>query len=199
MNATSTNSSLDSAADVETNHDYDGIREFDNPLPRWWLFTFYGAVVFAVGYWFYYHTLAVGELPMDGYKSEMELADKLQREAEKNALTDDQLLALAKDADTVQRGAALFKQNCVACHGDRGQGIIGPNLTDPYWIHGSKAKQIYNLVSGGSQEKGMPSWGPVLGASKVKEATAFVLSLKGKNEAGKAPQGTTDDGVPAPQ
>ncbi len=185
--------------DVQTDHDYDGIREFDNPLPRWWLLTFYGAVVFSVGYWFYYHTLAVGELPMASYKKELLAADAQQAAAEQNAVTEEQLLAMAKNPDDIQRGAAVFKQNCVACHGERAQGVIGPNLTDAYWLHGSKAKQIYSVVSAGVIEKGMPSWRPVLGASKVKEATAFVLSLKGKNEPGKPPQGLADDGRPAPQ
>lgn len=187
-----------SIKDVETNHDYDGIREFDNPLPRWWLLTFYGAVVFSVGYWFYYHTLAVGELPMVSYQNEIEAADKLEAAREQNSLSEDQLVALARDRDLVQRGAAVFKQNCVACHGERGQGVIGPNLTDAYWLHGSKGKEIFKVVSNGILEKGMPSWRPVLGASKVKEATAYVLSLKGRNEPGKPPQGQTDDGKPAP-
>src|ERR1051325_9774605 len=104
--------------DVETDHDYDGIREFDNPLPRWWLLTFYGAVIFSVGYWFYYHTLAVGEMPMQSYASELAQAEKLQLEAEKQAITEEELQALGKDAATVQRGAAVFKQNCLPCHGE---------------------------------------------------------------------------------
>lgn len=188
-----------STLDVETNHDYDGIREFDNPLPRWWLLTFYGAVVFSVGYWFYYHTLAVGEMPMDSYKNEVEAAEKLAALSDQKSITEDQLLTLSHDGEAVQRGAAVFKQNCIACHGERAQGVIGPNLTDAYWLHGSKAKEIYKVVSTGILEKGMPSWRPVLGASKVKDATAYVLSLRGKNEPGKAPQGTSDDGKTAPQ
>lgn len=187
-----------STLDIETNHDYDGIREFDNPLPRWWLLTFYGAVAFSVGYWFYYHTLAVGEQPMASYKNEVEAADKLQAASEQNALTEDQLLALAHDQQAVQRGAALFKQNCVSCHGERAQGVIGPNLTDAYWLHGSRPKEIYKVVSTGILEKGMPSWRPVLGPSKVKDATAYVLSLKDKNEPGKPPQGQSADGKSAP-
>lgn len=185
--------------DVQTDHDYDGIREFDNPLPRWWLLTFYGAVVFSVGYWFCYHTLGVGELPQAAYQSELAAMDAQLAAAAQKALTEEQLLAMAQDHEVVQRGAAVFKQHCVACHGERAQGIIGPNLTDGYWLHGNKAKQIYQVVSGGVLEKAMPSWGPVLGASKVKDATAFVLSLKGKNEPGKPPQGISDDGKPAPQ
>ncbi len=194
-----TDTSPGMAADVKTDHDYDGIQEFDNPLPRWWLSTFYGAILFSVGYWFYYHTLLVGELPTDSYKRELETADKLQAAAELLAVTEQQLLTLSHDQETVQRGAIVFKQNCVACHGERGQGIIGPNLTDAYWLHGSQAKQIYNTVSNGILEKGMPSWRPVLGPNKIKDATAFVLSLRGKNEPGKPPQGVSESGQPAPQ
>ena len=188
-----------STSDVETNHDYDGIREFDNPLPRWWLLTFYGAVVFSVGYWFYYHTLSVGELPQAGYQIEMEAAEKQDAAREQNALSEDQLLALARDQETVQRGASVFKQNCVSCHGDRAQGVIGPNLTDGFWLHGSHAKDIYKVVSTGVLDKGMPSWRPVLGTNKVRDATAYVLSLKDKNETGKAPQGVNQEGKLAPQ
>jgi len=191
--------------DVETNHDYDGIHEFDNPLPRWWLLTFYGAILFSVGYWFYYHTLGVGELPLASYQSELEAAQKeeiareARLEAEGKGVTEEQLLTLSHDKDAVQRGEQVFKQNCLPCHGERGQGVVGPNLTDAYWLHGSKAKEIYTVVSSGVLDKGMPSWRPVLGASKVKDATAFVLSLKGRNEPGKAPQGISEDGKPAPQ
>ena len=189
---------LDAEQDKETAHEYDGIREFDNPLPRWWLLTFYGAVVFSVGYWFYYHSLAAGELPMAAYAVELEAGEKLELAAELKAVGEEQLLALAQNPDAVQRGAAVFKQNCVACHGERGQGLIGPNLTDAYWLHGSKAKQIHQVITAGILDKGMPSWRPVLGASKVQDATAFVLSLKGKDVPGKAAQGISDDGRPAP-
>ncbi len=198
MTTTSADSALNAAQDKETPHEYDGIREFDNPLPRWWLLTFYGAVVFSVGYWFYYHTLAVGELPMAAYAVELEAGEKLQLAAELQAVGEEQLLALARSPDAVQRGAAVFKQNCVACHGERGQGLIGPNLTDAYWLHGSKAKQIHQVITAGILDKGMPSWRPVLGASKVQDATAFVLSLKGKDVPGKAAQGMSEDGRPAP-
>lgn len=198
MSPTSTDGAQGVAEENDTQHDYDGIRELDNPLPRWWLVTFYGAVVFSVGYWFYYHTLAVGELPLAAYAAELAAGEKLQLAAELQAIGEDQLVALSKTPDAVQRGAAVFKQNCVACHGERGQGIIGPNLTDSYWLHGSKAKQIHQVIATGVLDKGMPSWRPVLGPGKVQDATAFVLSLKGTNAPGKAAQGLSDDGRTAP-
>src|SRR5689334_16514263 len=117
--------------DVETDHDYDGIREFDNPLPRWWLATFVGTVVFSVGYWFYFHSLGAGLLPAAELQAEMaqaqaaEEARLAKQEAEGKGVTDESLAAMAKDGEALRRGEALFRQNCVACHGDRGQGVVG--------------------------------------------------------------------------
>lgn len=188
----------------DTGHDYDGIRELDNPLPRWWLFTLYGAMVFSVWYWLYFHTLQAGLLPMAAFQDEVrraqEEADAREAalEAQGKGTSEDQLLALSRDPAVVERGAAVFKQNCVACHGDRGQGVVGPNLTDAYWLHGSKARDIYGCVSGGVLEKGMPAWKPALGLSKVKEAVAFVLSIRDTNVPGRAPQGQNPKGEAAP-
>lgn len=190
--------------DVDTGHDYDGIREFDNPLPRWWLLSFYGAVVFSIGYWLIYHTLAVGLLPRAAYQAELQQAleednaRQAQLEAQGKGISEAQLVALGQDPSVVQRGAAVFKQNCLQCHGDRGQGLVGPNLTDRYWLHGDKALDIYKVISGGVPEKSMPAWRPLLGAAKVQEAAAFVLSLRGQNLPGKAPQGTLEGGQAAP-
>lgn len=188
--------------DVETGHDYDGIREFDNPLPRWWLVTLYGTIVFTFGYWFYYHTSQTGESPMAAYQKEIDQAkkeeDKKQAalEAQGKGVTEEQLVALSKDSAALERGAAIFKQNCLACHGDRGQGVVGPNLTDKYFLHGAKAKDAYQVIGTGILEKGMPAWRTVLGASKVQDVTAFVLSLRATEVPGKAPQGVTEQGEP---
>ncbi len=190
--------------DVETNHEYDGIREFDNPLPRWWLWTFYATIVFSFGYWFYYHTSQTGDSQMAAYQKEVAEAQKEEDkrmaalEAQGKGVTDDQLLALSKDTAAVERGAAVFKQNCLACHGAEGQGQVGPNLTDNYYLHGAKPKDSYQVISAGILEKGMPAWKTVLGATKVQEVTAFVLTLRGKNIAGKAAQGKTASGEAAP-
>lgn len=190
--------------DVDTGHDYDGIREFDNPLPRWWLATFYGAVVFSVGYWLYYHTLEVGELPRAAYEAELgrieqeESARQAKLEAEGKGVNEAQFWLLAKDPQVVQRGEAVFKQNCLSCHGVNGQGIVGPNLTDGYWLHGDKAMDVYKTISSGVLDKAMPAWRPLLGVNRVRDVAAFVLTLRDKNLAGKAPQGVTADGKPAP-
>lgn len=192
------------STEADTGHDYDGIREFDNPLPRWWLATFYGAVVFAVGYWMYYHILEAGPLPRAEYEAELqrmeeeESARQAKLEAEGKGVREEQFWSLAQDPQAVQRGEAVFKQNCLSCHGDRGQGIVGPNLTDAYWLHGNKALDIYKSISSGVLDKGMPAWRPLLGVNKVRDAAVFVLTLRDKNLPGKAPQGVAADGKAAP-
>lgn len=173
-------------------HVFDGIEEMDNRLPNWWLATLWGAIIFAFGYWFYYHPGHMGPSAQERYQGAMAEHQKLL-ESHKPKSTDDVLLALAKDPAAIAAGAEVFKTNCAACHGPEGQGLVGPNLTDKYWLHGGKPLQIQGTVSKGFVEKGMPAWEPVLGADRVQKVAAFVLSLKGKNVPGKAPQGEPED------
>lgn len=191
----------DATTEPDTGHNYDEIREFDNPLPRWWLLTLYGTVVFSMIYWFYYHTLAAGPSSMASFQEEMQGAKKLADEKEAQLIgqmTDEQLFALAKDTGTLQSGAEVYKVQCLACHGDKGQGVIGPNLTDSYWLHGSKPKEIYQTISNGVVEKNMPAWKAMLGTKKVRDVLAFVLSIRDTNASGKPPEGKTADGKQAP-
>lgn len=188
--------------DVATDHDYDGIKEFDNPLPGWWLTTFYGTVIFAIGYWFFYHSLGAGDLPMKAYANELAVAAAeedarlAQLEREGKGVTEAQLWGLAKNDAVRAQGEAIFKQNCVVCHGDKGQGNVGPNLTDAYWLHGSKAKDLYVTVSNGVLDKAMPAWKGTLGPSKVQQVVGYVLSLRNTNAVGKPPQGVKEGEEP---
>lgn len=168
---------------------HDGIEEHDNHLPNWWLVTLFGSIVFAFFYWTYYETLAAGPAQAAELQAD-EAALALARERSAPPISDDVLLASSKDPKIVARGEALFKANCVACHGVRAEGTVGPNLTDDYWLHGAQPLQIHGIITRGVTEKGMLAWGNVLGDAKVRDVTAFVLSLKGTNVAnGKAPQG----------
>lgn len=178
--------------DLDTGHEYDGIREFDNKLPNWWLATLFLSMFFAVGYWLYFHTFAVGPSSHAEYQAEMKEAAELAAAAAKarGEVTDETLAALAADATVVADGKALFTQYCAACHGPEAGGMIGPNLTDNYWINGKgKPTDIRTIINGGVSAKGMPAWGAMLGDQKVEHLTAFVISLKGKNVPGKEPQG----------
>ena len=174
----------------------DDIQEFDNRLPRWWLWTFYVACLFAVGYWVHYHLLRTGALPHAEFAAELKVAE--QRQAAQLAsrpITRESLLALSQDPETVRAGREVFATYCFACHRLDAGGLIGPNLTDAHWLHGGEPEQIHKTVAQGAPDptKGMVAWLPQLGAFKCQQVTAFLLTLKDTNVAGgKAAEGTPD-------
>ncbi|NNF08519.1 MAG: c-type cytochrome [Candidatus Eisenbacteria bacterium] len=171
-------------------HDFDGIQEFDNRLPNWWLYTLYGAVIFGVLYWMYFHTTAVGPLPEERYEMTViqHNEEQLARMGDQE-LTDETLMMMAAVPARVAEGKALFQQFCTVCHLEQGQGSVGPNLTDKYWIHGPEPLTIHGTVMNGVPEKGMAAWGGQLGPKRVNDVVAFVLTLKGTEVAGKDPEG----------
>jgi cytochrome c oxidase cbb3-type subunit 3 len=172
-------------------HVYDGIVEHDNELPLWWQLTLYGAVVFALVYWFGRRLDAIPS-PEQNFVSDMAAQRALEAErARARGTIDDAMLAtLQKDPATVAQGKAVFTATCAPCHKADGGGNIGPNLTDAYWLHGSKPIDIFHDVRDGVPAKGMPTWGPQLGDEKVETVVAFVLSIRNTNvPGGKAPQG----------
>lgn len=175
----------------DTGHDYDGIREHDNRLPNWWLATLFITIVFGYGYWVYYHVLDGTPDQLAVYEAEMERAAVLaaERARERGVLDDDAFVALAADEAKVGAGKATYQQSCASCHGADGQGLIGPNLTDAYWIHGSNPTDIYQVVAEGAPAKGMPGWEQMLGRDKVESVVAYLLTIKGTEIAGKAPEG----------
>lgn len=166
-------------------HEYDGIREADNQLPRWWLGIFSGTIVFAFGYWFTYESWEMASTPR------VEYAEELARAAAAGGVeVDDGLLeSLATSEATVARGRASFRTNCAACHGDRAEGEIGPNLTDGSWLHGDAPTSVYHTIKDGYAPRGMPAWGPILGEAQVQALTAYVLSVRNTNVPGRAPEG----------
>ncbi len=173
-------------------HVYDDIEEQDNPLPLWWLTTFAGTVVFALGYFYYFQVFHSAMTPLDELDAEIAVdhARKVAQGKASNEVSPEALVALSHDARAVSEGAATFASTCAACHGAAGEGKIGPNLTDASWLHGGKPEAIYKTISEGVAPKGMPAWGPTLGARKTQQVAAFVLSIKGTKAAGgKAPQG----------
>lgn len=175
-------------------HEFDGIRELDNRLPNWWLATLYLSIVFSFGYWMYYHVFQAGPLQMDEYHQEMARAEEAAAalaEA-RGAIDDDTLVGMAGDGQQTAEGQIVYSQYCAACHGAQGEGGIGPNLTDKHWIHGGQPTKILEVVSTGVPAAGMPAWKPMLGNSKVEQVTAYLLTLKGKNLPGKAPEGSEE-------
>jgi cytochrome c oxidase cbb3-type subunit 3 len=185
---------------LDAGHDYDGIEEYDNKLPNWWLMTLHGAIIFSIGYWMYFHQFDVGPSSMEAFQAEMDAAkaESDARLAKMGGLSDETLTKLAGDAEAVKRGKEAFATTCLACHGANGEGTVGPNLTDAYWVNGHRPVDIHKVIAVGQLDKGMPAWEPVLGAAKVRDVTAYVLTLGGKNLPGKPAQGVTADGTPAP-
>src|SRR3982751_4520365 len=123
-----------STEDKLLDHAYDGIHEYDNPLPRWWVWIFAGSFFFSIAYFFHYHVSGNGESVAAAYEADMREA----REAEAKAtlgqpITEESLGKLMSDAQLMNDAKALFALRCSPCHGDHAQGVIGPNLTDSAW------------------------------------------------------------------
>jgi cytochrome c oxidase cbb3-type subunit 3 len=175
-------------ADQVFDHDFDGIQEYDNRLPNWWLWILWGSILFAFAYWLVFHTFGVAKLPPARYEAEMQRAAEAQL-AKGGSLDDAALELMATLPDRVAEGKALFSTYCVACHASRGEGLVGPNLTDAHWIHGARPLDIHKVVTDGVLAKGMAAWGRQLGPKRVESVTAYVLTLRGTNVPGKAPEG----------
>jgi len=163
-------------------HSYDGIQEYDQRLPNWWLYTLYGAIVFWVVYWFVY--MIAGLVPSDGARLDTEMARiaAVKMASSIDVSNDSKFWEMSRNAVFVDAGKQTFNSLCVACHlpSLRGKSenpaAVGPDLTDTAWIHGGTPKELYVTVSKGVLAKGMPAWEPVLGQKKTAEAVAYVLS-----------------------
>ncbi len=169
-------------------HEYDGIQEYDNPLPRWWVWIFWGSTVWAAVYYVVYHV--TGSVPgvIASYDAEVKAAGASAPKAV--AQSEDSLNKAMNDATTVAAGKAVYGLRCAACHADKGQGLVGPNLTDKHWVHGEgKLLDIHKVVSEGVAAKGMPAWEKQLTPAELTQVVAYVGTLRGKMETGKAPEG----------
>ena len=172
------------------NHNYDGIHELDHVLPRWWLWLFYVTIIFAAWYSGYYLS-GNGPTPQQELKTAMKEFENLKPKSASPEKDTAALLAAYKDPQKLKHGAEIFAAKCLACHGDKGQGIVGPNLTDDFWLHGDgRLEEISEVVINGVAEKGMPPWGSILTPEEIRDVSAFIHSLHGSNPASpKAPQG----------
>lgn len=187
--------SIDQEEDVMLEHDYDGIKELDNVLPPWWVYLFYGCVIFAVVYFIRFQIYG-DYTQAEEFEAEMAQADLDIKEYLKTApdMMDKESVTLLTDATSLAEGKALFTTNCVACHRADGGGAIGPNLTDEYWILGGGIKNVFNtLVEGGRSGKGMISWKDQLKPTEMQKVASYVLSLQGSNP--KEPKPTEPEAV----
>ena len=165
-------------------HVYDGIEEADNALPIWWVVVFVGTMVFAAIYWLMVEEFHAVPTPAESLA--LVQAERAQRTGQ---VGEDELLAAAGSDTQVAAGKLAFATNCVVCHGEKAEGKIGPNLTDSAWLHGGTPAEIFATIRDGVPAKGMPSWGPMLGTDAVKKVSAYVLTVRGSNVPGKAPEG----------
>lgn len=169
-------------------HKFDGIEEYDNDLPRWWLNIFWVTTIFAIGYTAWVH---LGFRPSDHDRLAAQLEElKSKREESAGNVTEESLALLVGSEGALTKGKTIFAEKCAACHADKGQGLIGPNLTDPFWIHGGDLMSIREVILKGVPEKGMISWESLLTSDEVGSVVAFIGSIRNTNiEGGKAPEG----------
>lgn len=172
-------------------HAYDGIQEYDNPLPGWWVWIFVATIVFSAAYWGYYQ-LGPGPSVMAEYEAEARIASERAAAlaAREGAQSDETIVAVARDTGVMAKAKEAFVARCAVCHGPQGQGLIGPNLTDEYWLHGGRPTDIFRIISDGEVEKGMVPWKGVLAPQEIRALAAYIGTLRGSNPPNpKPPQG----------
>jgi len=190
MNAT--DDEEDTGAPRLMDHAYDGIREYDNPLPGWWSAIFIGTIIFAGFYGLYFHLTGWGATPDDKYQAQLAGYDskrETREKAELASISEDFLVEQVADVKVVTRGKAVFAERCASCHGPAGAGVIGPNLTDSYQKHGTTRLDIFKTVRNGAPGTAMLAWGDQLPPADVIAAASFAITLRNTNLQGKAPEG----------
>lgn len=177
--------------DILLDHDYDGIRELDNALPPWWKYGFYITLVIAVFYMLRFHVWKTGPTPEQEYDREMKIAAAQVEEYRKKSgdMVDEKTVTMA-DAAGITDGKKIYQSNCFACHGMNGEGGVGPNLTDDYWIHGGTINDVFKTIKYGVPDKGMQAWEKTYSPGQIKNLASYIKSINGTKPANaKAPQG----------
>ena len=196
--------SAEKEEDILMHHEYDGIRELDNVLPPWWVWLFYGSIIWSVVYLVNVHVINIWPDQKTEYNNEMvqAKADVAAYMATLTNTVDENTVVLSTEAGVLASGRAAFTQYCTPCHGADGAGSetsVGPNLTDAHWIHGGGVKNVFSTIKYGVPEKGMISWKTQLKPAEIAALTSYIISLQGTGSATqKAPQGElwTEGGAP---
>lgn len=188
--------------ELRLDEDFDGISELDNPTPPWFNFIFYTTIIVAIIYLFNYHYFKYSKLQDDEYKEQVAIANTAKEAYLKSAgnLIDENTVKLMNDEKSLTAGGILFKEKCAVCHGDKGEGKVGPNFADEYWIHGGSVNDIFKTIKYGVPAKGMISWQNSLNGQQMQDLASYIKSLKGTNPANaKEAQGTlfVEGGAPA--
>ena len=174
---------IDKEGDIDLGHDYDGIRELDNRLPPWWVWTFYLTIFIGIGYLYVHHGSDIGLSQNEEYVEEMRLAEE-QKEAfaatQKDAI-DEKNLEYVIDAKVLNKAKGIYIANCAVCHGAEGQGGVGQNLTDRYWVNGGSLSDVYQTIKNGVPEKGMIAWKNQMQPATILNLASYIKTLEGTN------------------
>lgn len=183
---------VEKEADVMLDHDYDGIKELDNNLPPWWKYGFYLTILFSVIYMVHYHVVGSGNVQLEEYQAQLDEAEMQKAERLKlaaNEVDENTATMMLADAD-ISSGKKIYVEKCLVCHGGGGEGLVGPNLTDDYWVNGGSIKDIFKIVKYGVPSKGMIAWQGQLTPIQIQQVSSYVKSLVGTNPPNpKEPQG----------
>ncbi|MDF2192388.1 cbb3-type cytochrome c oxidase N-terminal domain-containing protein [Paraflavitalea sp. CAU 1676] len=188
---------VEQEAAMDMGHEYDGIRELDNRLPPWWLYGFYACIIFSVVYLWRFHVSHSGPSSEEEYQLAVKEAEEKKAaylvKAANNV--DEHSVKLMTDASDLANGQKIFETACFACHGKLGEGGVGPNLTDKFWLHGGSVQDIFKTIKYGVPEKGMKSWKDDYSPAQIAQLASYIHSLKGSNPPnGKAAQGESEAG-----
>ncbi|MCS6820772.1 MAG: c-type cytochrome [Microscillaceae bacterium] len=178
--------------EIILDHNYDGIKELNNHLPPWWVYMFYATIAFSAAYLFLYHVIGFFPLSEAEYQAEVKQAEiQIAEYQKKNANSiDEKTVKIVKSEKELAEGKNIYQSKCAACHGALGEGGVGPNLTDEYWLHGGSINDIFKTIKYGVPQKGMISWQQQLKPVEIQNVANYILSLQGTNPPNaKPPQG----------
>ena len=175
---------FDDEKDKLLDHEYDGIRELDNHMPVWWLWLFYFTIAFGIGYMLYYYAFG-GPNMFQEYEQEMAAAaEKYQLNEDPNQEAASFNWAYSQEPEVLAKGQEIFmgmNNLCFTCHGSAGEGLVGPNLTDEYWIHGCSAEEVATSISTGFPDKGMVPYGSgaPIANEDLNALVSYIASIQG--------------------
>jgi cytochrome c oxidase cbb3-type subunit 3 len=182
---------IEKEEEILFDHEYDGIKELDSRVPPWYTGLFYATIIFSIIYLLNFHVLNTGKLMYEEYEEEMRIASLQQAEFMNSGtfISEESVTQLTDDISNLS-GKDIYDANCVACHTADGGGLVGPNLTDEYWIYGGGIKNIFKIVKYGIPSKGMISWQTQLNPLQIQQVSSYVMTFQGTTPlAPKAPEG----------